>query len=237
MGNATPTETAPVIASNDATAPDRKMNREIEVIRLPGLSRYDEAFQTQHERRAEVEAGRAGNALFLLEHSPVITLGRNHHKENLLYPPEQLRAMGIEVTETDRGGDVTYHGPGQMVAYPIINLSLWDLGIRRYLRVLEETLIQQLAFYGLTAGREEGLTGVWVNGAKAAAIGVGIHNWVTCHGIALNVKPNMEHFGLIVPCGISDKPVTSLEALLGRAPSMTQVMDDFERSFRAQFPA
>ena len=211
------------------------MDRSIESIRLPGFVRYEEALRIQHERRVAVEEGRCGNALFLLEHAPVITLGRSHHPENLLRTPEELREMGIDVCETDRGGDVTYHGPGQLIAYPVLNLNLWNPAIRPYLRALEEVLIRQLALYGLKGERNEGYTGVWVGGAKVAAIGIGVHNWVTSHGIALNVDPDMSNFKLIVPCGIADKPVTSLKALLGQAPPMQQVMDDFERTFKVYF--
>jgi lipoyl(octanoyl) transferase len=211
------------------------MDRGIETVRLPGLTRYADALRIQRERRDAVEAGRLGNALFLLEHAPVITLGRKAHEEHLLHSREELAARGIDVCETDRGGDVTYHGPGQLVAYPVINLTLWTPSIRWYLRALEEILIHQLARYGLKGERMEGFTGVWVDGAKVAAIGVGVHNWVTFHGIALNVDPDMSHFGLIVPCGIADKPVTSLKRLLGQPPPMAQVADDFEREFRNYF--
>ena len=211
------------------------MDRSIESIRLPGFVRYEEALRIQHERRVALEEGRCGNALFLLEHAPVITLGRSRHPENLLRTPEQLREMGIDVCETDRGGDVTYHGPGQLIAYPVLNLNLWNPAIRPYLRALEEVLIRQLGLYGLKGERNEGYTGVWVGGAKVAAIGIGVHNWVTSHGIALNVDPDMSNFKLIVPCGIADKPVTSLKALLGQAPPMQQLMDDFERTYKVYF--
>ena len=211
------------------------MDRTIETIRLPGLTPYEEALRLQRERCTAVEEGRLGNALFLLEHDPVITLGRNHHPENLLRTPQEFRALGIDVCETDRGGDVTYHGPGQFVAYPVLNLNSWNPSIRGYLRALEEVLIRQLALYDLKGERVEGYTGVWAGGEKVAAIGIGIHNWITSHGIALNVDPDMSHFKLIVPCGIADKPVTSLKALLGHAPPIQQVTDDFERSFRAHF--
>lgn len=214
---------------------NRPMDRSVEIVRFPGLVGYEDALRIQHDRRMAVEERQLGNALFLLEHAPVITLGRSANSENLLRTPEELRGMGIDVCETDRGGDVTYHGPGQLVAYPILDLNLWNPSIRAYLRALEEVLIRQLASYGLNGERCEGYTGVWVGGAKVAAIGISVHNWVTCHGIALNVDPDMSHFKLIVPCGIADKPVTSLRALLGQAPPMQQVMDDFERSFIAYF--
>lgn len=203
----------------------------IEVIRLPGRVAYPDGLRLQHERQKAVEDGRKGDALFLLEHAPVMTLGRKAHETNLLRPRAELEAMGIAVCETDRGGDVTYHGPGQLVAYPILDLNRWKPAIRGYLRTLEGALIRQLGRYGLEAGRLPGYTGVWVEGAKVAAIGVGIHNWVTCHGVALNVSPDMDHFGLIIPCGIVDKPVTSLARLMHEPPTMSQAMDDFQEEF------
>lgn len=207
------------------------MERPIQIIHLPGLTPYEDALRQQYERRAAVEAGEAPNTLFLLEHAPVVTLGRRAHESHLLLSREELNARGIAVCDVDRGGDVTYHGPGQFVAYPIVNLNGWNLSIRGYLRALEDVLIRHLARYGIEAGRLDGFTGVWVGGAKVAAIGVGVHNAVTFHGIALNVEPAMEHFRYIIPCGIADKPVTSLAALLGAAPPMRRVMDDFAEAF------
>jgi len=209
----------------------------IEVIRPPGLVPYAAGLRLQDERRRAVEAGEQDNALFLLEHPPTITMGRNAHEEHLLRSREELATLGVEVCEANRGGDVTYHGPGQLVGYPILNLTQWRMSVRWYLRSLEEVLIRQLAGYGLQGERHEGFTGVWVRGTKVAAIGVGVHGWVTFHGIALNVDPDMSHFGLIVPCGIADKPVGSLKALLGTAPPMSRVMDDFEREFVGFFGA
>lgn len=211
------------------------MHHEIETIRLKDPVPYARGSELQKARAKAVEAGEAGNALFLLEHEPVLTLGRNFQSGNLLVSPEALAARGIALEKVDRGGDVTYHGPGQLVAYPVLDLKQWKQSIRWYLRSLEQVLINQLAGYGLSAGREEGLTGVWVDGAKVAAIGVGLHNWVTYHGIALNVDPIMEHFGLIVPCGIGDKPVTTLRQLLGATLSLERVMTDFEAAFRDYF--
>jgi lipoate-protein ligase B len=210
-------------------------HRSINTIRLPALTAYDDGLALQRERRLAVEAGTAGNALFLLEHEPVLTLGRNFEAKNLLMTVDALMARGITVAQADRGGDVTYHGPGQLVAYPILDLREWKQSIRWYLRSLEQVLINQLAGYGLAGERLDGLTGVWVGGAKVAAIGVGIHNWVTYHGIALNVDPDMSHFALIVPCGIGDKPVTSLQRLLGDTPTMDQIMHDFEFAFQEYF--
>ncbi|HPC15374.1 MAG TPA: lipoyl(octanoyl) transferase LipB [Candidatus Hydrogenedentes bacterium] len=213
------------------------MDKTFDIIRLPGYVPYADALRLQYERRAAVEAGQALNAIFLLEHAPVITLGRSAHAENLLLSREELLRRGIAVHDTDRGGDVTYHGPGQMVAYPILNLTIWNLAIWPYLRSLEDVLIRQLTRYGLDAGRMEGLTGVWVNGAKVAAIGIGVHHTVTFHGVALNVNPDMEHFRYIVPCGIGDKPVASLASLLPATPSMDQAMDDFVDAFADVFQA
>ncbi len=207
------------------------MDLDIETIVLPGLTHYADALALQRERRAAVEEGRLGNALLLLEHAPVITRGRNAHDTNILSTPEELDAMGIEVCEADRGGDVTYHGPGQLVAYPILNLQLLKPSIRWYLRTLEEVLIRLLARYGIEAGRKEGLTGVWAGNAKIAAIGIGVHNWVTFHGLALNVDPCMDHFKAIIPCGIEDKPVTSLRQITGLLVPMDKVMDDLSQVF------
>lgn len=210
-------------------------NTSLEVIRALSVTTYTEAYGAQLTRRGLVERGEAPDTLFLLEHTPVITLGRNWKRENLLLSPEALRSQGIEVCEADRGGDVTYHGPGQLVAYPILNLRHWQCSIGWYLRALEEVLIRVLAGYGLQGERMKGFTGVWVNGAKVAAIGIGVHDWVTFHGVALNVDPNMEHFRLIVPCGIPDKPVTSLALLLGTPPPMQEVFDRFDAAFRQVF--
>jgi lipoate-protein ligase B len=211
------------------------MDKSIEVIRLPGQVPYEDALRLQYERRDAIEAGQSSNALFLLEHTPVITLGRSAHEHNLLLSREELVRRGIAVYEANRGGDVTYHGPGQLVAYPVIDLKRWNPSIRWYLRTLEDVLIRQLARYAIKAGRVDGFTGVWVDGAKVAAIGVGVHNWVTFHGIALNVNPEMDHFRYIVPCGLAGKPVTSLAMLLGASPPMAQVMDDFAETFTQVF--
>ncbi len=208
---------------------------EIIAIRLSDPVGYLEMLERQRTRCREVADGKANPTLFLLEHRPVITLGRNAHAEHLLRPREALTAMGIEIIDADRGGDVTYHGPGQMVAYPILDLHAWRRSVDWYLRALEESVIRTLAVYGLRGERLAGYTGVWVEGAKVAAIGVGLRRWTTFHGIALNVNPDMTHFSLIVPCGISDKPVTSLQQILGEVPPMVAVMDTFERCFRECF--
>lgn len=210
-------------------------DREIEVLRLQSPVSYAAGLQLQVARRDAVERGGETNALFLLEHTSVITLGRKSHADHILYPPEELQRLGVALCETDRGGDVTYHGPGQLVAYPVLRLESWKATIRGYMRALEEVLIRTLARFSLDGERIQGLTGVWVGDAKVAAIGIGVHNWVTYHGIALNVDPNMEHFRLIVPCGLADRPVTSLRILLDEPPTMTQVMDAFEQEFLRYF--
>ncbi|NIA15062.1 MAG: lipoyl(octanoyl) transferase LipB, partial [Nitrospiraceae bacterium] len=213
--------------SNDPNTPPPV----VETIRLPGLTAYPDGARLQDNRREAVEQGRQPNALFLLEHPPTITLGRNAHDENLLRSRDALAEAGVDVCQANRGGDVTYHGPGQMVAYPILDLRLWQTSIRWYLRTLEQVIIDQLALYGVEAERNEGYTGVWVDGGKIAAVGVALRHWVTFHGLSLNVDPNMTHFSWIIPCGIADKPVVSLKQILGTPPPMVQVQDDFERTF------
>lgn len=214
---------------------NQPVTRALEIITFPHRTNYAEVYTTQVERRRAVERGEADNALFIVEHDPVITLGRNFQSSSLLYAPERYAQFGIDICEVDRGGDATYHGPGQLVAYPILDLNQWNPSIKWYLRMLEEVIISVLARYGLAGERLKGYTGVWVNGAKVAAIGVGLHNWVTFHGIAVNVDPNMAHFGLIVPCGIADKPVTSLRQLMGTPPPLSQVASDFIDCFGTAF--
>ena len=211
-------------------------SKTVEIIRFGAPVPYDEAYEAQIARRNQVETGEAGEALFMLEHTPVFTLGRASDEGHLLASRDALAGMGIDVVETNRGGDVTYHGPGQLVAYPILDLTRRRKSIRWYLRELEGVIIGFLADYGIEGERIEGLTGVWAGGAKVAAIGIGIHNWVTFHGIAINIDPDMEHFGLIVPCGIPDKPVTSLKLLLGEAPTMESAYATFEKRFSEAFP-
>ena len=211
------------------------MRPTLETIQLPGLTPYAPMLDLQRKRHAEVAQSQAPNTLYLLEHAPVITLGRKARPEHILHSPEALAGMGIDRVPTDRGGDVTYHGPGQLVAYPILRLQEWTPSIGWYLRALEEVLIQVLARLDLEGERLQDFTGVWVRGAKVAAIGIGIRDWTTYHGIALNIAPAMDHFRLIVPCGIQDKPVTSLAQLLEDAPSMTTVATLFEEEFRRRF--
>lgn len=211
------------------------MAHSIEIVRVAKPMRYRDAYRAQTFRRDAVISGRMNGAIFVLEHLPVITMGRNGRQEHLLRDRAELRAMGIELHEADRGGDVTYHGPGQLVAYPVLDLKRFSLTIKGYMRLLEQAVIDLLADYGLKGDRVQGLTGVWVNGAKVAAIGVGARRWVTYHGLALNVDPDMSHFGLIVPCGIADRPVTSLKLLREKAPSMDDVADKLVAHLLAVF--
>lgn len=210
--------------------------RRIETVQYDAPVNYADAYREQVRLRDELAQGRRPNALMLLEHAPVFTLGRNAHAEHLLAGADQLAALGIDLEHVDRGGDITYHGPGQLVAYPILNLRFWQCSVNWYLRTLEDVLIQTLAHYGLRGERNKGFTGVWVDGAKVAAVGVGLRDWYTYHGIALNVAPNMEHWRLIVPCGIPDKPVTSFRALLADScPTVPEVAAVFEANFKKTF--
>ena len=192
--------------------------------------------------------GRIGDVLILLEHAPVITLGRNAKEKNILASPETLVARGIEVFETNRGGDVTFHGPGQIVGYPIFDLrgfALPDgkrktLGAVDYVRRLEEVLIRTCADFGIPTKRVTGLTGVWTevetgDEAKIAAIGVHISHFVTSHGFALNINTDLSYFDLIVPCGITEKPVTSMAKELRKEADATEVYKSISRNFGTVF--
>lgn len=192
-----------------------------------GRVAYADGLRMQEERVDAVREGRAAEALFLLEHDPVITLGRNARRENVVASEETLHDLGITVAECGRGGDVTYHGPGQLVGYPILNLAPDRKDVWKYVRGLEEAIIRALAEYDIEGGRIQGLTGVWVEGSKVAAIGVRVARWITSHGFALNVAPNLEHFAAIVPCGIRTHGVTSMERLLPSPPALEEVAKRF----------
>jgi lipoyl(octanoyl) transferase len=186
----------------------------LEVRRL-GLVPYAEALALQRQLVEERRAEAIPDQLLLVEHPPVLTLGvrGDGGRSHILATPEALASRGIEVFETGRGGDITYHGPGQIVGYPIVNLKPDRCDVHRYVRDLEEVLIRVAADYGIQTKRVVGLTGVWVGEEKLAAIGVRISRWITSHGFALNHATNLSHFDLIVPCGIADRGVTSLERL------------------------
>ena len=190
-----------------------------------GVVNYPEALCLQRERVAARKAGVIPDTLLLLEHPHVYTLGRNAKKENLLLSAEQLASRGAQVFEIDRGGDVTYHGPGQLVGYPILDLGQHRRDIAWYMRSLEEVLIAVARDYGIEAGRLAGAPGVWVGNDKLAAMWVHISRWVTSHGFAFNVNTDLRYFDWIVPCGLRDKGVTSLQKLLGRRLEMDEVAD------------
>ena len=210
-------------------------------VRRLGRVEYDTALALQRELVEERRHGRIGDTLLLLEHPPVITLGvkTRGRASNIVASPEQLEQEGVVVHETGRGGDVTYHGPGQLVGYPIFDLRPDRQDVHRYVRDLEEALILAVAGFGIMARRVAGLTGVWVGPAgreeKLAAIGVRISRWITSHGFALNVAANLRHFDLIVPCGITDRGVTSLERLTGHSIPMAHVEDAVVRGMETVF--
>ena len=206
----------------------------LEVVRLGKVS-YLAGIGEQEQRAEQVKHGNAPQALFLLEHSSaVITVGRNAKTEHILFTEAELRERNIELHHCSRGGDVTYHGPGQLVAYSVLDLSRRkDLG--GYLRALEEVILRTLNNFGVAGERVPGLTGVWVGGSKVAAIGVHASRWVTTHGIALNVSPSHDHFATIVPCGIRERGVTSLAELLENPPRLEEVAERYAQNFRAVF--
>jgi lipoyl(octanoyl) transferase len=207
-------------------------------IEIRGLGRtpYADALALQRALVEDRRADRIGDVLLLVEHPPVLTVGvrGDGGRSHIIASPDALAARGIEVHETGRGGDVTYHGPGQIVGYPIISLKPDRCDVHGYLRDLEEVLIRVAADFGIDAARVPGLTGVWVGEHKLAAIGVRISRWITSHGFALNVTPNLEDFGLIVPCGIADRGVTSL-ARLGCTATRSDVEDAVVRHFCGVF--
>ena len=211
------------------------MSRPLEVIRL-GRIRYAEAMAQMEARVAARAKDEVPDALFLLEHEPVLTLGRAADRDNVLHSVAALASRGVELYETGRGGDVTFHGPGQIVGYPVVDLRPERKDVRRYVSDLEETMIRVCRTYGLEAGRVDGLIGAWLDGTrKVGAIGVRISRWVTSHGFALNVNTGLDAFELIVPCGIRDKGVTSIAKETGAEVPLDAAMDEVERRFREIF--
>jgi len=211
--------------------------KEFEVQRL-GRVPYGEALALQAELVRKRRAGEIPDQLLLLEHPHVITLGSGSHDEHVLVSAEERSRRGIELFDTGRGGDVTYHGPGQLVGYPILDLKPDRCDLHRYLRDLEEMLIGVLADFGLEGSRKEGLTGVWVDDRKLAAIGVRVSSgWITSHGYALNVSTDLSFFGTIVPCGIRDHGVGSISGELGRDVPMAEVEEAAVRNFARVFGA
>lgn len=210
--------------------------RELAVRRL-GLVPYATALELQKSLVDDRRHGRIPDTLLLLEHPHVITLGVKlaAARTHIVATPGRLAALGVDVVETGRGGDVTYHGPGQLVAYPIVDLKPDRQDVHRYVRDLEEVMARVCAGYGVTAGRIAGLSGTWVGDRKIGAIGVRISRWITSHGLALNVSSDLSFFDLIVPCGIQDKGVTSLSQQTGRDTSMGEVADVLAQAFAEVF--
>jgi lipoyl(octanoyl) transferase len=210
--------------------------RPLDVRRL-GVVPYDEALALQRDLVEQRKADRIPDLLILLQHPPVITLGvkGDGGRSHVTASRETLQALGVGVVEAGRGGDVTYHGPGQIVGYPIIDLRPDRCDVHRYVRDLEETMIRACAERGVAAGRIAGLTGAWVGERKIGAIGIRISRWVTSHGFAFNVGTRLEHFGLIVPCGIADRGVTSLEVETGRPLDIETVETSLARHFADVF--
>ena len=210
-------------------------------VRRLGTVPYASALDLQREAVEDRKAGRIPDTLLLLEHPHVLTLGVRHGggRVHILAPPERLTTLGVDVIEAGRGGDVTYHGPGQIVGYPIFDLRPDRQDVHRYVRDLEEVLIRVCADFGIAAERVEGHTGAWVPTErgleKIAAIGVRIARWITSHGFALNVNTDLDYFRLIVPCGIADRGVTSLQAVIGQAVPLPAVEDRLVTHFQAVF--
>jgi len=210
------------------------MTRLVEVHDL-GLTGYRTIHERQRELQAARIAGAAPDTLLLTEHRPVLTLGRAHPNPDLRAPAEAVARAGIDIVQTERGGDITYHGPGQLVAYGIIALRDWDLALLDYVTGLEQTVIAVLAGWGIEGARCTGARGAWVDGRKIASVGIHVRRWVTMHGIALNVAPEMAHFDLINPCGLAGVEMTSIQRELGTAPAMAKVKAAFVDEFAKVF--
>ena len=214
--------------------------RALDVRRL-GIVPYGEGLELQKQLVDARRAGEIADTLLLLQHPHVLTVGvKKDGRRHILAPEDRLQALGVEVFDTGRGGDVTYHGPGQIVGYPIIDLNPDRRDVHRYVRDLEEMMIRVCADYGVAAGRIQGLSGTWVTHSergpeKIGAIGVRISRWITSHGFALNVSTDLDFFGLIVPCGIADHGVTSLQAAAGQSLTLPDVEAAIVRQFCAVF--
>lgn len=191
--------------------------------------RWAEAYALQQQLAEQRKRHEIPDQLLFVEHPHVVTMGRNGHMKNLIASEDILARTGIDFHHTNRGGDVTYHGPGQLVGYPILDLNDWKRDVHAYVRAVEQTIIDTIGVFGLRGERVEGATGVWVNGAKICAIGVHISRWVTSHGFALNVETDLQYFQYIIPCGLT-LPVTSMRAL-----GVGASMDEVKLALRQQF--
>jgi len=200
-----------------------------------GRTRYADALDLQRRRHAARCRGECGDTVLLTEHERVLTAGRNADSRHLRVPRGSLAAHDIELLSTERGGDLTYHGPGQLVAYPICNLLDYDGGVRAHVWRLEETAIRLLRRYELDGARRAGTPGVWSGAAKIASVGVYVSRWVTMHGLAINIAPCLDDFDLIHPCGLIGMRMTSMQELLGRAPAMADAADTYAEVFEEVF--
>jgi len=200
-----------------------------------GLTRYEWCWHLQHRLHAAIAARQHPPTLLLLEHEPVITLGKHAAPGDLKLPEQELAERGIALHRVERGGDVTFHGPGQLVGYPLLYLKELGLSVAAYLRRLEESLLLFLGDHAVSARREPGFTGVWHESGKLAAIGIAVKRWVTYHGFALNVATNLSHFGLIVPCGLTRKKMTSVSRCLGRPVGIEEVKPVLIEAFKQVF--
>ncbi len=198
-----------------------------------GVVPYERAYDLQHELQQQVIDGQCEGTLLILEHPPTITVGKDGTLANVLVPPPELARRGVALFFADRGGDVTYHGPGQLVAYPIMNVG--EAGPRRFVHDLEETVIQTLASFSIEGERDPSHAGIWVGGEEIAAIGLGLRRRVTRHGVALNVNTDLAAFDLINPCGFSDRKATSMAKQFDRAVPMNEVIGCFLQRFAAVF--
>ncbi len=200
-----------------------------------GLIGYEEAYELQKKIWADKAAGKEEDALLLLEHTPTLTLGKSGKLKNLLVEREELEDKKISLYFTDRGGDITYHGPGQLVAYPIIDLRKRGKDIHRYINELQEVVIKTLSDFSIRGERDQKYVGVWVGEDKICAMGVAVHKWITMHGLALNVDPDLKAFSFITPCGIAGRGVTSMAKLKESPPFMEEVIDRFIAHFSQIF--
>lgn len=200
-----------------------------------GFRDYEDSLRIQDRMVARRKCGTLPDCLLFVDYPPIITLGRGGKREHLLAAPKELRKRGVRVYPAGRGGDITYHGPGQLVVYPILDLKAWRRDVHRYLRTLERCLVEMLRDFGIPSETLPGATGVWVEGRKIAAIGVRTGNWVTSHGLALNVNTDLRYFDLIVPCGLVGRGVTSMAAQLGRSLELSEVRSCFVRHFARAF--
>jgi len=209
-------------------------NRSCFSLRLDGLTKYLEGLNLQNLALEKVMSGKADCILILLEHEPVLTVGKSGGRENLLVDESELERLGVELQSTGRGGNITYHGPGQVVAYPVLNLGKWKKDLPWYVHSLEEVVIRVLEDYGIEAGRKPEYRGVWVKETKIAAVGIAVKRWFTMHGFALNVRVNKEHFKLINPCGIKDYTIASMDDFVDSV-DLHEIIESVEEKFSLVF--